>query len=121
MNYVKLEPGWLQRQIATTRAEVAEWPDSWKETAVNMTKRHQVSIPITAELKKQIDQRAAAAGVTRTSWCHAAIVSCLNGTPINPVPRPTGLAATSERKRKRIATAGGKARAEQRNKESDRG
>jgi hypothetical protein len=29
MSELNLEPGWLERQIADTRAEVATWPPGW--------------------------------------------------------------------------------------------
>jgi hypothetical protein len=38
MEYVKLNSGWLQKQIMATQREVKEWPERFREQAAESTK-----------------------------------------------------------------------------------
>lgn len=68
-----------------------------------------VTIALDDDLHSAATLRAAEAGVTVSSWCHAAVLHALRRVPtLRAEPLPTGLGAASGETRQAVASSGGR-------------
>ena len=67
-----------------------------------------ILVRLDATTAAAVEQAAAAANVTQSTWCYHAVRSVATGEPFAPEVRPVGMAAMDGETVRRITSMGGK-------------